>query len=62
MRIGSFIPHGIFEKKYGPAESEWSIMTREEFMIKEPAAFDLFQNTIPKILSCPSDSMLNIFE
>ena len=49
-------------EKYGPAESEWSIMTREEFMIKEPAAFDLFQNTIPKILSCPSDSLLNIFE
>ena len=49
-------------KKYGPAESEWSIMTREEFIIKEPAAFELFQNTIPKILSCPSDSMLNIFQ
>ena len=49
-------------KKYGPAESEWSIMTREEFISKEPAAFELFQNTIPKILSCPSDSILNIFE
>ena len=49
-------------KKYGPAESEWSIMTREEFISKEPAAFELFQNTIPKILSCPSDSMLNIFQ
>jgi len=49
-------------KKYGPAESEWSIMTRKEFISKEPAAFELFQNTIPKILSCPSDSMLNIFE
>ncbi len=49
-------------KKYGPAESEWSIITREEFISKEPAAFELFQNTIPKILSCPSDSMLNIFE
>ena len=49
-------------KKYGPVESEWSIMTREEFISKEPAAFELFQNTIPKILSCPSDSILNIFE
>ena len=49
-------------KKYGPAESEWSIMTLEEFISKEPAAFELFQNTIPKILSCPSDSILNIFE
>ena len=49
-------------EKYGPEESEWSIRTREEFMIKEPDAFDLFQNTIPKILSCPSDSLLNIFE
>ena len=49
-------------KNYGPAESEWSIMTREEFISKEPAAFELFQNTIPKILSCPSDSILNIFE
>ena len=49
-------------KKYGPAESEWSIMTREEFISKEPDAFELFQNTIPKILSCPSDSILNIFE
>ena len=49
-------------KKYGPAESEWSIMKREEFISKEPAAFELFQNTIPKILSCPSDSMLNIFQ
>tara|TARA_Y100001970_G_C13985902_1_gene725683 strand:- start:527 stop:940 length:414 start_codon:yes stop_codon:yes gene_type:complete len=48
--------------KYGPIESEWTIMTREEFIRKEPAAFELFQNTIPKIISCPSDSILNIFE
>ena len=48
-------------KKYGPIESEWLIMTKEEFIRKEPVAFELFQNTIPKILSCPSDSMLNIF-
>ena len=48
-------------KKYGPIESEWLIMTKEEFIRKEPVAFELFQNTIPKILSCPSDSILNIF-
>ena len=48
-------------KKYGPIESEWSIMTKEEFIRKEPTAFELFQNTIPKVLSCPSDSILNIF-
>ena len=49
-------------QKYGPSDSEWSIMSRDEFMDKHPESYDLFLNTIPQVMTCPSDSTLNLFE
>ena len=49
-------------KKYGPTESEWSIMSRNELATKQSGSYDLFTRTIPKVLTCPSDSILNLFE
>ena len=49
-------------QKYGPAESEWSIMSRNELITKQSGSYDLFTRTIPKVMTCPSDSILNLFE
>ena len=49
-------------KKYGPTESEWSIMSRNELAAKQSGSYDLFTRTIPKVMTCPSDSILNLFE
>ena len=49
-------------KKYGPTESEWSIMSRNELATKQSGSYDLFARTIPKVMTCPSDSILNLFE
>ena len=49
-------------QKYGPSDSEWSITSRDEFMAKHPESYDLFLNTIPQVMTCPSDSTLNLFE
>ena len=49
-------------KKYGPTESEWSIMSRNELATKQSGSYNLFTRTIPKVLTCPSDSILNLFE
>ena len=49
-------------QKYGPTESEWSIMSRNELATKQSGSYDLFTRTIPKVLTCPSDSILNLFE
>ena len=49
-------------KKYGPIESEWSIMSRNELATKQSGSYDLFTRTIPKVITCPSDSILNLFE
>jgi len=49
-------------QKYGPAESEWSIMSRNEFATKQSGSYDLFTRTIPKVMTCPGDSILNLFE
>ena len=48
--------------KYGPTNSEWSIMNRDEFMTKQSGSYDLFLTTIPQVLTCPSDSTLNLFQ
>ena len=48
-------------KKYGPTESEWSIMSRNELATKQSGSYDLFTRTIPKVMTCPSDSILNLF-
>ena len=49
-------------KKYGPTESEWSIMSKNELATKQSGSYDLFTRTIPKVMTCPSDSILNLFE
>ena len=49
-------------KKYGPTDSEWSIMSRNELAAKQSGSYDLFTRTIPKVMTCPSDSILNLFE
>ena len=49
-------------QKYGPTESEWSIMSRNELATKQSGSYNLFTRTIPKVLTCPSDSILNLFE
>ena len=49
-------------KKYGPTEAEWSIMSRNELAAKQSGSYDLFTRTIPKVMTCPSDSILNLFE
>ena len=49
-------------QKYGPTESEWSIMSKNELATKQSGSYDLFTRTIPKVLTCPSDSILNLFE
>jgi len=49
-------------QKYGPAESEWSIMSRNELATKQSGSYDLFTRTIPKVMTCPGDSILNLFE
>jgi len=49
-------------QKYGPTESEWSIMSRNELATKQSGSYDLFTRTIPKVMTCPGDSILNLFE
>jgi len=49
-------------EKYGPTESEWSIMSKNDLEAKQSESFDLFSSTIPKVLACPSDSTLRLFE
>ena len=49
-------------EKYGPTESEWSIMNKNELVAKQASSFDLFFSTIPKVMTCPSDSTLRLFE
>ena len=49
-------------QKYGPAESEWSIMSRNELATKQSGSYDLFTRTIPKVMTCPGDSILNLFD
>ena len=46
---------------YGPSNSEWSIFTKNEFKKKQPRSYELFINSIPKVLTCPADSLLNLF-
>ena len=46
---------------YGPEESEWSIFSREEFSFKLEESFSLFEETIPKVMTCPSYETLNLF-
>ena len=48
-------------ENYGPAQSEWSIITGIELQSKLPESYTLFQETIPSVMTCPSQETLNLF-
>ena len=48
-------------ENYGPAQSEWSIITGNELQSKLPESYALFQETIPSVMTCPSLETLNLF-
>ena len=48
-------------ENYGPAQSEWSIVTSNELQSKLPESYALFQETISSVMTCPSHETLNIF-
>ena len=49
------------KKTYGPRESEWLIHTATELQSKLPETTQLFEQTIPQILTCPKRETLNGF-
>ena len=48
-------------EKYGPQDSEWSIMNSVELLEKLPDSYQLYNDTVVKIMACPSDSTLGSF-
>jgi len=48
-------------ENYGPAQSEWSIITGNELKSKLPESYALFQETLPSVMTCPSHETLNLF-
>ena len=48
-------------ENYGPAQSEWSIITGNELQSKLPESYALSQETIPSIMTHPSHETLNLF-
>ena len=45
-------------EKYGPQDSEWSIMNSVELLEKLPDSYQLYNDTVVKVMACPSDSTL----
>jgi hypothetical protein len=48
-------------ENYGPAQSEWPIITSNELQSKLPESYALFQETIPFVMTRPSHETLNLF-
>jgi len=48
-------------EKYGPQDSEWSIMNSVELLDKLPDSYQLYNDTVVKVMTCPSDSTLGSF-
>ena len=48
-------------EKYGPQDSEWSIMNSVELLDKLPDSYQLYNDTVVKVMACPSDSTLGSF-
>jgi len=46
---------------YGPKEAEWAIMNSDELKAKLPQSYQLYEQTIPKVMLSPSKSMLEKF-
>ena len=47
---------------YGPSQSEWSIANGSELLSKLPESYALFQETIPTVMTCPSQETLDLFQ
>ena len=48
-------------EKHGPQDSEWSIMNSVELLEKLPDSYQLYNDTVVKVMACPSDSTLGLF-
>ena len=48
-------------ENFGPAQSEWSIITGNELQSKLPESYALFQEIIPSVMTRPSHETLNLF-
>ena len=48
-------------EKYGPQDSEWSIMNSVELLERLPDSYQLYNDTVVKVMACPSDSTLGLF-
>ena len=48
-------------EKYGPQNSEWSIMNSVELLDKLPDSYQLYNDTVVKVMTCPSDSTRGSF-
>ena len=46
---------------YGPQESVWFIMNNIQLQVKLSESYRLFKETIPKVISCPDQEILNDF-
>jgi len=49
-------------KIYGPMQAEWSIITAAELREKIPHAWQLFEETVPKVMSPPTKATLEEFK
>ena len=49
------------KETFGPKESEWRILTAEELESKLPESRQLYERTIPKVITCPKKETLSKF-
>jgi len=49
------------KEPFGPKESEWIIQTAEELESKLPESSQLYEQTIPKVITCPKKETLSRF-
>ena len=49
-------------KIYGPMQAEWSIMTAAELKENLPQAWQLFEETVPKVMNPPTEATLEEFK
>jgi len=46
---------------YGPQDSEWIIINSSELKEKLPDSYELYSDIVTKVMACPSDSILGLF-
>ena len=49
------------KETFGPKESEWLIQTAKELESKLPESSQLYERTIPKVITCPKRETLSRF-